>query len=138
MTVTWDVGKTSLTNSEEGRVRNGTFSCSWGSSLGVGGEGTLAKTPPTPCGGDGNRRGSRDLRSKALPADEHSDLVPSRLGSGSGKNWRPQRQPVGPRRTQQPQVELCSLTLETGTRGETQEGISVHQIHYQVCREVPL
>lgn len=52
MTVTWDVGKTSLTNSEEGRVRNGTFSCSWGSSLGAGGERTLAKTPPTPCGGD--------------------------------------------------------------------------------------
>lgn len=61
-----------------------------------------------------------------LPEDELSGLAPSRLDNGSGKNRCPQKHPVGPHRPQQPQVELCSLTLETGTRVKTQDGISVH------------
>lgn len=57
------------------------------------------------------------------PADEHSDLAPSRLDNGSGKIQCPQRHPVVPHRPQQPRVELCALTLETGTRTKTQDGI---------------
>jgi hypothetical protein len=161
---TWDVGKTSLTSCEEGRVRSGTFSCSWGSSLGTGRERTLrvitpffAKTPPTnslwqgqktgrernkgPCdltdrssmrGRGGGRTAQAETREAVAlgsweqvkaPADEHSALAPSRLDNGSGKIQCPQRHPVGPHRPQQPQVELCALTLKTGTRTKTQDGI---------------
>lgn len=66
------------------------------------------------------------------PADGHSDLAPSRLDNGSGKIQCPQWHPVGPHRPQQPQAELCALTLETGTRTKTQDGTcSRRQILYQ-------
>ena len=58
-------------------------------------------------------------RNGTLPAGEHSAPAPKKPGSESrGRRWCPWTPPVDPHRTQEPQAELCLLTLETITRAE--------------------